>query len=352
MGLLGLSNSGKTTIYNVMTGQEADTGYIHKSGINKSSIEIYDERVKILAEIYQPKKVTYPSVDVFDFAKGDDEENNAMFNNSEIKLLEVVGLVLRCFDDEVINEELGKPDSVKDLYKFESEFILSDLILAEKRLEKLNMNLKRGVRSPAEDAERKLLEKLVEQLHSEVQIKEMALDKEEQRLIKGFQFLSAKPMFIILNTDEANLDSTRKLEQRLLSEGKSALTIVGRYEMELNNLDENDASLFINEIGFDRYAKERIYETAYNALDYIRFYTTGKQEVRSWTLKKESLAPEAAGKIHTDMERGFIRAECFAFTDLIEYGCEKALKEAGKFRLEGKSYTVKDGDILIIRFNK
>ncbi len=148
------------------------------------------------------------------------------------------------------------------------------------------------------------------------------------------------------------MSTTNQVQKDILAEGLSSVVVLGKYEMELNNLDDNDASLFLQEAGFYRFAKERIFDVAYKALQYIQFYTVGKQEVRSWMIQEGLLAPQAAGKIHTDMENGFIRAECYHFDDIISYKNERALKDAGKFRLEGKAYQVKDGDILIIRFNK
>ncbi len=177
LGFLGFPNSGKTTVYNAMTGLETETGYIHRSDINKAVVEILDERVEKLVEIYQPKKITFPSVEVYDFAKGEDEDTKEVFNSVEAKLLDVIGLVVRCFEDAVIDEELGKAKPLKDVYRFESEFILSDLIIAEKRLEKINMNLKRGVRSALAEAEKKLLEKVANGLHDELPVRKMQLDK-------------------------------------------------------------------------------------------------------------------------------------------------------------------------------
>lgn len=352
LGFIGLPNSGKTTVFNAMTGLEAEVDYVHRSCINKAYIEVYDRRVVKLQEIYQPVKTTFAGVEVYDFAKSDDDRDNEYFDSHEAKLLDVTAFVLRLFDDEVIDIDCGLPDPVRDLHKLENEFILHDLIITEKRLEKLSLNLKRGVSNQGIPAEIKLLEKVAALLHKEIPVRELQLTDDENRQLKGFQLLSGKPILIIINCDEKNLEKSRQIEDYLTEQGYVVRVIVGKYETELLKLDENDRQLFLKEIGRERLAKERIIEAAYKALDYIHFYTIGKQEVKAWTIKRGLSALLAAGKIHSDMEKGFIRAECFRYDDLVEYGSEKALKEKGKFRLEGKTYQVEDGDILIIRFNK
>lgn len=350
LGFLGLPNSGKTTIYNTLTGDDAEVGYVHRDKLNIATVEVEDTRILRLKELYKPKKITFPSIEVYDFAKLDEDRES--YQLLETKLLDVIAIVLRFFDDDVVNEEEGRPDPERDLRFLESEFIISDLIIAEKRLEKIRLNLKRGVKNNDLLLEEKLLEKIIASLNQNIPVRSLNISKEEEPLLRSWQLLSGKPVVLILNSDEEGLEKAHELENNFLSEGYPVCTVAGKYEMELLKLDETDRELFLHEIGSDTFAKNRIIEAAYKALNYIHFFTVGDKEVRAWTVKKGVYAPEAAGKIHSDMEKGFIRAECFHYDDLMECGSEKALKEKGKFRLEGKNYQVKDGDILIIRFNK
>ncbi len=350
LGLIGLPNSGKTTVFNALTGLNIDISYFHKKEPNLAMVEILDERITKLAELYVPDKITYATMEVIDFAADDTAEREERFNFPQIKILDALTIVIRNFKDNILDETYGKADIIRDLKEIEAEMLLSDMIITEKRLDKVKQNMKRNV--PDAAAEEKTLQKILTALQEEKPIRELDLTPEEDKMIRGFQLLSNKPVMVLINSDENSYGKNAAVISELKDKGYFVDEIAGKYEMELSTLDEEDALIFRAEMNINDSAKDRIIALAYRILGYISFFTAGKQEVRAWTIVKGQNAQEAAGKIHSDMEKGFIRAECFSYDDLIEYGNEKTIKEKGKFRLEGKTYQVKDADILVIRFNK
>ncbi|MBW6515441.1 MAG: YchF family ATPase [Candidatus Cloacimonetes bacterium] len=351
LGLIGLPNRGKTTVFNVLTGFNAQTGYFHKNEPNIAVVEVLDPRVTTLSELYKPQKTTYSIIEVIDFP-GDEEETQKMrFDSPQMKQLDALCLVLRNFDDQVLNQSIGEPDPLKELQEIESEMLINDMQVAEKRLDKVRLNLQRGVRSAENQYEEKVLEKVVNILNAEKPLRTAELLPEEEKVIRGFQLLTIKQVMIIINSDENRLGKNTNLLEQFHQMGYEAIDIAGKFEMELLSLEPDDAELFLYEMGISVLARDKIIQMAYRVLGYISFFTVSNKEVRSWTITKGDNAQEAAGKIHSDMERGFIRAECFHYNDLIEYGSEKALKEKGKIRVEGKSYIVNDGDVLFIRFS-
>lgn len=351
LGLIGLPNSGKTVVFNALTGFNAETGYFHKDEPNIATVEVIDSRVKELSAMYKPKKTSFSIIEVIDFPGDEESERIIKVDSPRVKILDALGLVLRNFDDPVLNQSSGEPEPLKDLAEIETEMIISDLQVAEKRLDKVTLNLKRGVKSAESLLEEKVLLKTIEALHCEIPLRQVPLLPEEEKVIRGFQLLTNKQVLLILNSDEKRYGKNCKLIDDLQEKGFEVVEIAGKFEMELLGLEPEDTRLFLKEMGLECTARHRIIETAYKVLGYISFFTVGKQEVRAWTITKGLNVQEAAGKIHSDMERGFIRAECFNYDDLILYGSEKNLKEKGKVRLEGKNYRVNDGDIIFVRFN-
>jgi hypothetical protein len=351
LGLIGLANSGKTAIYNVLTGFNAETGYFHKDEPNIGVVEVIDPRVQFLSKLYNPKKTTFSIIEVLDFPGNDDEEHKMKIDSPRVKQLDALGVVLRNFDDPVINESLGKPDPLRDLAEINTEMLIADMQIAEKRLEKVKLNLKRGVKTSDVLFEEKVLQKVLEALHAEKPLREIELAPEEEKVIRGFQLLTNKQVMILLNSDEQRFGNNEKVIREIESKGYEAVDIAGKFEMELLSLEPDDARLFMDEMGITVSARDKIIRLAYKVLGYISFFTAGNQEVRAWTIVKGENAQQAAGKIHSDMERGFIRAECFHYDDLRNYGSEKGVKEAGKVRIEGKNYIVKDGDLIFVRFS-
>jgi len=356
IGLIGLEKAGKTTIFNALTGLDADISSYssQKTEPNLAVVEVRDPRVDILSGMYQPKKTIYATVQFTDFVcpPGAASEQGIFSGQSLgiIKTADALGIVLRNFSDETLDEVLGKPDPGKDLLTLEGELLLSDQIQVEKRLSRIEADLARGKKTPQLLAEEKLLKTIFQALEEGKPVREIPLNPEDKKGITGFAFLTAKPLFLILNSDEKRYGKNKELAEAL-SEKYQVLEFAGTFEMELSKLSAEDAALFMQEMGIEESARARLTTFAYQVLGLLSFFTVGKDEVRAWTLHKGETAVDAAGTIHSDLARGFIRAECFSYDDLISTGSEKGVREKGLFRLEGKTYLVQDGDILNIRFS-
>ncbi|MFQ3620546.1 MAG: redox-regulated ATPase YchF [Spirochaetales bacterium] len=371
LGLIGLPKAGKTTIFNALTGQSAETAPYDTGKVepNVGVVPVSDERVDKLSALYNPKKTVYATVEFIDFvgahqgtAKGGLFSGEGM---SLIKTADALVLVLRNFSDPTIEGLYGPPDPKKDLDTLLSELILTDQVVAERRLEKLQQDHKKGKKTPQSQTEEKVMERILDVLNDGIAIYSLSLTPEEAKLISGYKFLTAKTLLGLVNSDEGSygkspqlLNSLEQVIQKFAGERaenrKDTLGVIefaGKFEMELSQLDPAERELFMTDMGIRESARARLTHAAYTALGYISFFTVGEDEVRAWTLRKGETALEAAGTIHSDLARGFIRAECFTVKDLLELGSEKAVKDKGLFRLEGKDYLVQDGDILHIRFS-
>jgi ribosome-binding ATPase len=357
IGLIGLSNSGKTTIFNALTKSMAEvTSYsMQKAEPNLAVVEVEDSRVTDLSKMYEPKKTVFATIDFIDFvgmtsgAAKDGTMDSGAFGL--VKTADALALVLRNFNDPVIDESLGLPDPKKDAEGINDELLLSDLIIVEKRIKKIAADILRGKKTPQLVAEDKVLQKIAKALGEEIPVRDLDFSNEERRIITGFQFLSAKPLMLILNSGEDNYGANSEIIGNL-SAKFGVIEFAGNFEMELSRLeDQEEAALFMEDLGISESARARLTTFAYDLLGYISFFTVGKDEVRAWTIHRGETALEAAGTIHSDLARGFIRAECFTYDQLMECGSEKGIREKGHFRLEGKQYIAQDGDILHIRFS-
>jgi GTP-binding protein YchF len=356
IGLIGLQKSGKTTIFNALTGMNAEV-VSYKSGNtepNIAKIDVLDSRIDVLSKMYEPQKTIYATVEIVDFAGIEaGTAQTGIFSQASIgiiKTVNAIALVIRNYSDETIDGLYGKPDPLAEVKILAGELTLTDLMVAEKRIEKIEADYKRGKKTPILEQEEKILRNLIEHLYQGKSIRDIELTKEENKIISGFQFLSQKPMLIIINSDEAHYAKTGEF-MHTLEINDPVIEFAGRFEMELSQLPENEAIVFMNDIGIKESARKRLTTKVFEVLGLINFFTVGKDEVRAWTIKRGDDAVSAAGTIHSDLAKGFIRAECFSYDDLILCGSEKGIKEKGKFRLEGKEYIVNDGDILNIRFN-
>lgn len=355
IALIGLPKSGKTTIFNALTGSSASTDKYAPpaTAANIGVVQVLDERVTRLSDLYHPKKTIYAHIEYRDypgiFSAHAENPDNALY--SDIKANEGFVLVLRAFADEELDGLYAAGEPVSQLAAFEDEMILADLIVAEKRLEKIELGYKRGVKTPALQFEEKILHAVCERLQSGQTLRGMELHPEEEKALRGFRFFSQKPLIVLLNCAEDDYHGLDGLKAEIEAKGYAAEVIAGRFEEELSKLDPDEAAAFMEDMGIPESARDRFTHLCYRMLGYISFFTVGEDEVRAWTIEQGDNAVTAAGKIHSDLARGFIRAETFQYSDLLAHGSEKALREKGLFRLEGKDYIVRDGDIISVRFS-
>jgi len=340
LGIIGAPQSGKSTVFSALTGARGDTDTRGGKKDNRiASVKVMDERIDFLSDMYNPKKTAYASVEYLlpsDTGSGSD---NAIW--SQARVCDALIHVVRNFPDF----SGVKPNSENEFKKLEEEMVLNDLVVVEKRLERIDADLKRGKKPDEEEhrlvlACKELLEKCIP-LRTNPEIA-------ASPLLKGFTFLSAKPELIIINNDD---DNEALPEWAGKDPGIAIQAMRGRLEMEIAAMSEEDAEIFRAEYAIKESALDRVIRESYRILNLISFFTTGEDEAKAWTIKRNTIALEAAGEIHSDIQKGFIRAEVLAYDDLIKYGTVKDAKAAGRVRLEGKEYVVADGDIINYRFN-
>jgi GTP-binding protein YchF len=341
VGLIGLRGSGKTTIFNMLTGLTADVGYSagHKTEVHLGVIKVPDPRIDRLCQIFKPKKTTYAEMRFTDFPpseKSDRLQGGELLN--QMRDVDAIALVLRDFSPDA--------SPLKELNSLLAEMILADLGVVENRLARLK-------KETARPHESELLERCRKTLEKEESLRNVSFTPDEEALLSGFGFLSRKPVLALFNAaDEQAGKSLPLAYQKELERHKiHGLMLAGKVETEIAQLEEPDRQSFLREMGIQESARDRFIHAAYRLLDLISFFTTVSDELRAWTIKRETPARKAAGKIHSDMERGFIRAEVVAYEHFIALGSEAKCREAGKLRLEGKDYVVRDGDIIHFRFN-
>ncbi len=351
LGLFGLPKSGKTTLFNALAGADAPlASYSAKVEPNIAVVKVLDPRVDHLSSMYNPKKTIYASIELVDVA-GITEEmiRQEAFSGELMRIIrnvDALAIVLRGFPDETGSA----PDPEKEAQKIGEELLLADMIIVEKRLEKIREGRNKGKKGEQNPLEEPLLQRIVDRLNDNLPLRDLEFTQVELQIIKGFQLFSLKPSLLILNTDENRYLKDKQLLERLCSRFRT-VEFAGNFEMELSRLSPEEARLFMDDMGIAESARSTLSRSAFDILGYISFFTVGPDEVRAWNIRKGSTAVTAAGSIHSDLARGFIAAECFSYEDLRELGSEKAVKEQGKFHLVGKDYLVQDGDILNIRFN-
>jgi GTP-binding protein YchF len=352
IGLMGLPHSGKTTIFNALTSAEVDVqAYAtEKAEPNLAVVAVADERVTHLSRMYEPKKTIHATIEIMDFVGvTHDPSRHSALSDQSITLLkntDALALVVRNYEDELMES----PNPLADVSRVEEELLFSDLALCEGRLERIEKTYQRGKKTPQLQMEEKIVRRILEQLNNERPVRKLPMTKDEQKAVRGYQLLTDKPMMVVLNSNEENFGKNQVLLDKI-GEEYSAIEFAGKFEMELSRLDEEEMTLFMEDMGVTESARDRLTRMAYETLEYISFFTVGSDEVRAWTLRRGKTALDAAGTVHTDLARGFIRAECFSYDDLLDCGSEKGVKEKGRLRLEGKNYVVQDGDILSIRYN-
>jgi len=358
IGIVGLPLSGKTTLFNLLTQATAETGFAAgKKKANMGVSRVPDPRLDRLSEMWNPKKTTYATiryVDVAGVEKGSGKEGFSGEMLTHLKNTDALLAVVRVFESDQVPHPEGTVNALRDLSILQSEFLLSDLIITENRLERLAKQMK-GKVEKALEVEKALLERCREGLEAERPLRDLGFTEEETRTLKGFQFLTQKPLVIALNLGEADMahgmDVMAPVAAKWTGPAVAVTYLCATIEQEISQLSAEDARAFLDDLGLDTPATDRIIRTSYGLLGLISFFTMGEDECRAWTVRKGTKAPQAAGAIHTDLERGFIRAETVAYDDFVAAGSQAACRDRGTLRVEGKEYVVEDGDILNIRFN-
>jgi GTP-binding protein YchF len=344
---------GKTSLFTILTGvhEAARVGSLEaRVGVTK----VPDARLEALAKIFEPPKVTYATIEYLDFPAISKESLRDPKYLASLRVVDALAHVLRVFESDTVPHEAGSVDPVRDFEDVDMELILSDLVVVEKRIERVQKDLKKG-KNPEFEKELELLQKIKIELEANRAVRGMEFSDEDEKRIRGFQFLSQKPMLCVLNLGEEDAARMAEVEEKYRQgpfadkKGTAVTAICGKIEAELAELPKEDAAEYLKSYGLQESALERLIAASYALLGLMSFLTAGETEVRAWTIPMNSTAPKAAGAIHSDFEKKFIRAETVNWKALVDHNGYPGVREKGLLRLEGKEYIVKDGDVLVIR---
>ncbi len=353
IGIIGLPQTGKKTLFQLITGYRiAEKDYVSDKSLI-SAAEVKDPRFDFLVELYKPKKEVRARVTIELLPKLDRDviQKGEIFRN--IADVDAVCHVVRAFADDSVYHSEGSVDPLRDIYSINSELLLHDQVFVEKRIERLDKGLAK-IKDKNALAERELMCRFRDHLEKELPLRTIVLERDEIKAVSGYPLITLKKMIIALNTGEDDIADTDKYEglRSSLDEGTELIVVCARAEGEIAELENpGERAEFMDALGIREPAVNLLTRVCIKMLDLISFFTVGADEVRQWPLRRGSSAPEAAGVIHSDLQKGFIRAEVMKYNDLHESGSEEKLKESGRFHVKGKDYIVEDGDILCIRFN-
>jgi GTP-binding protein YchF len=355
LGIIGLPQSGKTTLFNALTGGSVPTGAgSNRMEVHTAVVDVPDERVDRLSAMFKPRKTIYAKVTYADIA-GLDGSSSAEKGISgqllnHLQQMEGFILVVRAFENDMVIHPNESIDPLRDISIMQTEFVLNDLIAVERKLERLKDEFRKGGTRDKSVIQREitLFEKLQESLENETPLHTLEFSDEEARVLSGFGFLSLKPMLIVFNLHEGQAAPAFDPTQ---PQNMAQVALQGKLEMDIAQLPAEEATMFLEEYGIQEPSLNRMIRLSYDLLGLRSFFTVGEDEVRAWTVRNGATAPQAAGVIHSDLEKGFIRAETITYEDLVACGSMAEARSQGKLRLEGKNYLVQEGDILHIRFN-
>ncbi len=351
--IIGLPMVGKTSLFTILTGVH-EASRVGTQEVRVGVTKVPDDRVDALAKLYEPPKITFATVEYMDFPSISKETLREPSYLASLRVADALAHVLRVFASDTVPHEKGSVDPVRDFEDVETELILSDLMVVEKRMERVDKDRKK-TKNPELDHEFALLERLKAELEANRALRGLEFSADDEKRIRGFQFLSQKPMLLVLNVDESDAPRMHEVEQQYRAgafankPGTAVTAICGKIEAELAELSAEEAAEYMASYGLKGSGLQRMISATYALLGLMSFLTAGETEVRAWTIPMNSKAVHAAGAIHSDFEKKFIRAEVVNWKALIEHDGYPGVRDKGLLRLEGKEYIVKDGDVLVIR---